>query len=455
MQEYQDIRNLNNSLLDKQIWIEGRIHNIRSKGNLCFIILRYQNILLQSLAKKKIIGDSFKDLCKLSQESIIMLGGTLKSSPFEIKTATYNNFELDIAEWKLVSAAQSLPFLIDDANYFGETFRSDVSLSKKFDNRWLDLRTPINFNIFKIQSAICQYFREYLLVNNFIEIHTPKTISNSSEGGAEIFEIKYFDKKAYLAQSPQLYKQMAINADFDRVFEIGPIFRAEKSDTIKHLSEYTGLDLEMTLSHSKNEYEDLLKFIWGLLVFIFDNLKINYTKELESIKEIFKFEFPKYSNEICIISFSDCVELLKLDGKIQGELDDLNSANEIRLGQIIKEKFGSDLFIINKYPSNIRPFYTMPDEQEHYSKSFDIILNGFEICSGSQRINDPELLLKKINDKKINTDSLKDYIKSFTHGTKKHGGCGFGLERILFSYLNFDNIRQASFCPRDLKRINP
>jgi aspartyl-tRNA synthetase len=449
-----DLRSLNYEHLDQNIRIQGRVHKIRKKGNIYFIILRYQMSSLQIIAFKKTIPeDQFLNLAKLTVESIIVGYGKLKKSPVIIDFTSYKEFELELLNWELISLAKQVPFQIDDANDFGESFRSDVKFYTKMENRWLDLRTPVNHCVFKIRAMILQLFREYLTKNNFLEIQSPKIIGTASEGGAQVFELKYFERKAYLAQSPQLYKQMAINSDFDRVFEVGPVFRAENAITTRHLCEFTGLDLEMTLS--KN-YHELLEVIWNLLTYIFDHLKENCAKEIEYIQEKIPFECVVYPKEPLILTFQECIQLLKEDNQKQNEFEDLSTENEKRLGEIVKQKWKTDLFIIDKYPLNVRPFYTMPcPEDPHYSCGFDIIMRCTEISSGSQRIHDYQMLQESIYRNKIDITTLHSYLESFSYGSGPHGGCGFGLERILSLYLNLGNVKLGSYYYRDPKRLNP
>lgn len=453
---YVDIRQLSNEHIEKQILLRGRVHTIRVTGNMAFIILRYQTSTLQVVTSKKILGaDHFKQLTGLTVESVIDCYGKLKLSPVEIKFTSYKNFEMDLLGWGCVSMAKPVPFLIDDANDFGESFRSDVKTHTKMEHRWIDLRTPVNNSIFKVQSAVTQYFREFLLKNNFVEIHSPKMIGVASEGGAQVFELKYFDRPAFLAQSPQLYKQMAINSDFDRVFEIGPVFRAENTITLRHMCEFTGLDLEMAITPNRT-YREVQEMLWNTLVHIFDNLKINNSNEINCVREKIPFDDPVYPTLPLIIKFSDCVQMLKEDGKTQNDFEDLNTENERRVGELVKEKYGSDLFIIDQYPAAVRPFYTCTTPNDpQYSNSFDVIFRCTEISSGSQRVHDYDILMKKVLDNNINPDTLKYYLESFSHGSRPHGGCGFGLERIVSLYLNLGNVKLASYCPRDPKRLFP
>lgn len=247
---------------------------------------------------------------------------------------------------------------------------------------------------------------------------------------------------------------MAINADFDKVFTIGPVFRAEKSITSRHLGEFIGLDLEMTITPGQT-YRMILEFIWKLLTFIFDNLQSNCSADMECVAETYPFEKISYPSEPLIIKFSDCVMMLKEQGIEQGDLEDLSTINEKMLAVAVKVKYGSDLFIVDQYPESVRPFYTMSSEDTNYSNSFDVIFRCTEISSGAQRINDHATLMKRISNKGINATTLTDYTNSFLYGSMPHGGGGFGLERIVSLFLNLGNVKLASLCPRDPNRIFP
>jgi len=450
-----DIRYLTEQDLGQKITIRGRVHNVEHAKTISFIILRYQTVYLQIVVVKKILGDKFDFLKKITTESILECCGTLRKSEQEIKASSYSNFEMDLLDYKLLSLSESIPFQVDDFHNNPLKLKGNILPQTKLENRWLDLRSPINNSIFRVQSGISHYFRDYLLRNNFMEIHSPKIIGVSSEGGAEVFKLDYFGKEAFLAQSPQLYKQMAINSDFDRVFEIGPVFRAEESLTNRHMCEFVGMDLEMTIAENK-DYTEVQEMIWNTLVHIFDNLKVNYAKEIECVKNKKPFDDPMYTKEPLIIKFSECVKMLRKDGKVQDDFEDLNTENERRLGEIVKDAFNSDLFIIDSYPSKVRPFYTMDCEDDsRYSNSFDIIFRCTEICSGAQRIHDYQKLLDKVKKYNINPNNIKHYLNSFSHGSIKHGGCGFGLNRITSLYLNLGNVKLASLCPRDPNRLFP
>jgi len=296
-------------------------------------------------------------------------------------------------------------------------------------------------------------FREYLYKHDFVEIHTPKLISGSSEGGANVFKLNYFDRQACLAQSPQLYKQMCVMADMDRVFEIGPVFRAEQSFTPRHMCEFTGLDMEMTM---KENYHEILDLLGEMFAFIFEGLETRFAKELAAINEQFPYEPFKFKRPVLKLTFAEGVEMLKEKGVLQDPFDDLSTTNEKVLGAIVKEKYDTDFYFLHRYPTNARPFYTMLcKDDERYTNSYDFFMRGEEITSGAQRVHDPEMLAKRATHHKIPLDTIKDYIDSFRYGAPPHGGCGIGLERVVMLYCALGNIRKSSLFPRDPKRITP
>ncbi|CAJ0911522.1 14595_t:CDS:10, partial [Entrophospora sp. SA101] len=264
-------------------------------------------------------------------------------------------------------------------------FVNRVALDTRLNHRIVDLRTITNNAIFRIQSGVCQLFRDFLLSKNFIEIHTPKIISAASEGGANLFTVKYF--KAYLAQSPQLYKQMCICSDFERVFEIAPVFRAENANTHRHMTEFVGLDLEMAF---EEHYHEVLDILDELFVYIFDGLKTRYKSEIEAIKKQFpSTDFEYNSQKSLRLEYKDIVSLLRENGIEIGDYEDLSTEKEKLLGKLIKEKYKTDFYIVDKFPLEVRPFYTMPDPNDKlYSNSYDFFMRGQEILSGSQRIHD-------------------------------------------------------------------
>eukprot|EP01035_Chromulina_nebulosa_P020259 gene20259-26302_t len=358
--------------------------------------------------------------------------GEVKSA--EVKSCSQNNVELSIKKVFVVSKAPIiLPFSIDDASRSQADIDNSQSLDKPFsnvpqdtrlNNRWLDLRVPANNAIIKIRSGVMRLFREALYKEGFVEISSPKLIPGESEGGSEVFRTDYFGQPACLAQSPQLYKQMAISADLDRVFEVGPVFRAEKSNTRRHLCEFTGLDIEMAIS---SHYNEVLNVVHRMFKYIFTSLESNYPKELSIIRHQYPSEPVKFTDDPVIIHWQDGLQLLRDNGVEVNQYDDLSSNTELKLGELIKQKYNTDFFILDQYPSSVRPFYTMPNKENPlFSNSYDMFIRGQEICS-----------------------------ESFRHGVYPHAGAGIGLERVVFLYLGLDNVRKASLFPRDPNRIEP
>jgi len=330
---------------------------------------------------------------------------------------------------------------------------ANPDIDTRLNHRIIDLRTQANHAIFRIQAGVCQLFREYLSGHDFVEIHTPKMISAASEGGATVFKIKYFDTEAYLAQSPQFYKQMMICSDYERVFEIGPVFRAENANTPRHLTEFTGLDMEMSFNE---HYHEVLDMMDGMFVFIFDGIASRFARELDIINAQYPFTPIVYKKPTLRLRFAEGIALLHAAGVNAPALEDLSTAHEKHLGQLVKETHGVDFYVLDKYPKSARPFYTMPESEESpYTNSYDLFVRGQEIVSGSQRIHDAAMLEKSARDKGITLQLIRPYLDAFKYGAPPHGGCGIGLERMVMLYLNLGNIRRGSLFPRDPGRLNP
>jgi len=302
--------------------------------------------------------------------------------------------------------------------------------------------------IMKIKSRITQYCQLYLWENNFTQIQTPKIISTASEGGASVFKLDYFGKDAYLAQSPQFFKQMAINSELPRVYEIGPVFRAENSNSIRHTTEFTGVDMEMRI---EKDYHEVVTHLWNMVSHVIKQLTINDIASIKRINPDFELLFHE---DPLIIEYKDGIEMLQKDEIDISLGSDLNGSQEKRLGELVKEKYNSDMFVLDEFPINLRPFYTQPFD-ETYSKGYDIIIRGMEVLSGAQCIHDPELLLKRAKEENVDIEKIKHYVDSFKWGSYPHGGGGFGLERLVMNILGLSNIRKASLFYRDPKRLEP
>lgn len=457
------------------VWVRGRVATLRAKGNSCFMVLRDLNDATETAQacyfKEKEAADASKQMLKwlagVPEESVVDVEGRLVEA--SVKSCSRSNVEIQLRRCFVVARAPThLPFLVADAQRSEAEIVASQETDKPFasvgqearlDNRWLDMRTPTSASVFRLQAAVCRLFRSALDEAGFIEIHSPKLIAGESESGSGVFTTDYFGSRACLAQSPQLYKQMAIAGDLGRVYEIGPVFRAEKSNTRRHLCEFTGLDFEMAIAE---HYLEAVEVAHRCFRTIFAGLETDYAKELTEVRARFPSEPPRIPEEPLVIRFDDALEMLRSAGVSDIQDDDLSTAHEIELGKIVKRDTGFDFYVVDRYPTRARPFYTMPCiEDESKSNSYDFFLRGQEICSGAQRCHDPRTLRRQLLTKNIDADdpelsaSLKSYLTALDHVAPPHAGCGFGLERIVFLYLNLDNIRSASLFPRDPRRCAP
>lgn len=374
------IGDLGKDMEGKEVLVRGFLHTSRGVGKGAFVVLRSSLYTVQCVAFER--GDNIppamiKYMTGVPVESIVDVYGTVTVPEKPVEGATQSGVEIQVSKFHCVhKATAAMPFQMEDAcrpdlvketdvgAYDHEANQSAaeggrVGQETRLDHRWIDLRTPANQSIFRVQSMVCTLFREYLLSQGFIEIHTPKLLSGASEGGADVFTLDYFGKPACLSMSPQLHKQMAAACGgFERVFEVGPVFRAENSNTRRHLCEFTGLDLEMAISE---HYDEVLDVIGNLFVYIFDGLKEKCADELERVREQHGFEDLKYLKETLKIDYATGCKLLREAGVEQDDYEDLSTENEKKLGDIVKEKYNTDFFIMDKYPLAVRPFYTMPD----------------------------------------------------------------------------------------------
>ena len=457
---YRDICDLKETLVGELVWIRGRIGNTRAVGKGVFILLRQDINTIQTLMfqGEKVPKGMIKYASSLSIESIIDIRARVTKAATPVQSATMKNLELEIVQIHLISRAQELPFYVEDAGRNEDEAMAQglplVSADTLLNYRWIDTRTPANQAIFRIQSGVCQLFREFLISKKFIEIHTPKLIGGASEGGSNVFTLKYFDSPACLAQSPQLYKQMAAACGgFGRVFEIGPVFRAENSNTHRHLCEFTGLDFEMSIYE---HYYEALTLMADLFAFIFDGITERYQQELGIISLQYPFEPIKFLRPALRITFKEGIDLLRASGIDAPYDEDISTPHEKALGKIVREKYETDFYIMDKYPKSVRPFYTMPDpEDPSLSNSYDLFIRGEEIVSGAQRIHDVTLLTKRALECGIPVSSIQSYVDAFKHGALPHAGGGIGLERVVMLYLGLKNIRKTSMFPRDPCRLSP
>ncbi len=478
---FRRIGELTSSDVGQEVWIRARVATSRSVGKGVFVLLRQTTQTVQAVVWQgsKVPKAMIKYAAGVSLESIVDIKASVSAAETPVQSATVKNFELSVSEIHVVSRAQDLPFMVEDAGRNESEAAASgmpiVNQDTALNYRWVDTRTPANQAIFRIQAGVCQLFREYLTNKNFVEIHSPKLIGGASEGGANVFHLKYFDRPACLAQSPQFYKQMtAACGGFERVFEIGPVFRAEDSNThrysfslfwlldfpllqllfpFRHLCEFTGLDFEMAIYE---HYYEALEVMGELFNYIFDGINERYQHELMLISQQYPFEPITYLRPPLRITFEEGITMLRESGVDASYDDDISTPQEKALGKIVKEKYGTDFYMMDKYPLSARPFYTMPDPNNpRWSNSYDLFIRGEEIVSGAQRIHDVDLLVKRAQHHNIPIPSIQSYIDAFKHGALPHAGGGIGLERVVMLFLGLKNIRKTSMFPRDPNRLAP
>jgi len=462
------IADISSSNEGEEVTIRCRVHTIRKlSSGLAFFIFRQQEFTVQGVLEEKESQASeymIKWADHIGVESIVLVKGTIRKAAQQIKAATVHDQEILIREFHAISeVTEDLPFTVYEAEISKEDSDKETSRGHHINtrtlltNRVLDLRTAPAQAVFRINAAVCNLFRNFLDSQGFIEIHTPKLQGSATESGASVFKVNYFGRDAFLAQSPQLAKQLSVIADFERVYEIGPVFRAEDSNTHRHLTEYTGLDLEMVF---EEHYHEVLDMIDEMLKAVFKGVYEKYRHELDVVKRQFPHEDLVWLDKTPRIPFKEGIKMLREDGykdedgTVPHEYEDLSTRAEIRLGQLVKEKYQTDFYIIDKFPLSARPFYTMLDPDDpHYTNSFDIFLRGQEILSGGQRIHNPDMLKKRMLDNSIQPSMMKEYIEGFEYGAPPHGGGGIGLERILMLLMNLGDIRHASLFHRDPRSL--
>ena len=433
-QEEAELEDLLKAEEGTTIILEGAVHSIRDMGEIAFVILRKREGLIQTVWEE---GKTDMELSEIREGDYIHVTGQIKDeerAPHgkEVRLSTIRHLShvscplpLPIVKWKL-----------------------NTSLEAKLDRRSLSLRNIRERARFRIQEGIVRGFRDFLYEQGFTEIHTPKIGAKSAEGGANMFRLSYFHRPAVLQQSPQLYKQMMVGV-FDRVFETGPVFRAEKHNTRRHLNEYTSLDFEMGYIHS---FLDICAMETGFLQYTMNLLEKEYSKELK----LLNITLPDVE-KIPHVRFDEAKRLVseKYNRKIRNPFD-LEPEEEELIGKYFKEEYNADFVFVTHYPSKKRPFYAMDDpEDTRYTLSFDLLYHGLEITTGGQRIHDLSMLEEKIQEKGMTEEGLEQYLDAFRFGMPPHGGLGIGLERLTMQLLGEDNVREACLFPRDMSRLEP
>jgi len=424
------IKNLNELNDNEKVYVSGWVQETRKIKNLMFIILRDNTGIIQITAKNNNL-DNYNEIYNVTRESVISVSGALNK-----KSVSKSGIEINAEKIEILSLADTpLPIGVID--------KVSVDFDTRLNNRFIDLRKPENLFIFKFESELLFGIREYMNNNNFIEVHTPKIVGAATEGGADLFKVQYFEKNAYLNQSPQLYKEILISSGFDKVFEVGPAFRAEKENTIRHLNEFTSIDIEMAFANDN----DAMNVLENSLVYSIKNVikklgddAFKYNNSLNNIK----LPFPR-------ITYEEAIEYLNKNGFKINFGDDFSPESM----KVLANKF-DNFYFITKWPVDLRPFYTMPDENnQKLTKSFDLQLNDIEVTSGAQRIHNYKMLEQNFIIKGLNKNDFEFYAKAFKYGMPPHAGWGLGLERLVMNLLNLNNIRESTLFPRDRTRLSP
>ncbi len=434
MSQVRDSSNI--SVDDGTVTVRGWIQDTRNMGGISFIVLRDRHGTVQlTLPKKKVDPDMFATITKLPRESVVSVTG-------EVKASNQTELGLEIIPSSFVLESEAgvpLPMGVVD--------KVNVEMDTRLNNRFMDLRKPEIRAIFELKAMMVELIEEAVRENGFIQVYTPKINAAGAEGGAELFKIQYFDRPAFLAQSPQLYKQILMSTGLDRVFELGPAFRAEQSNTNRHVTEFISFDGEM--SWIENE-EEVMRMIETVIDHVLNGLKERGRKQLEVLGK----EITVPARPYPILTYSECLKIAQDGGLPLKEGDDLGTEGERIVGEAMAAR-GSELYFIAEYPEEAKPFYIMEKDGTPYSFSFDLDYKGQEISSGGQREHRYDRLVARMEKKGLNPEDFSFYLDAFRYGMPPHGGWGIGIERLLVKMLDLGNIREAILFPRDPARLTP
>ncbi|MBR7153081.1 MAG: aspartate--tRNA(Asn) ligase [Candidatus Methanomethylophilaceae archaeon] len=424
------------SVEDGSVVISGWVQDVRNMGGISFLTLRDRFGTIQvTMPKKKIDPELFGLLTKLSRETAVSVTGDVKES-----NQTALGLEVIPTAAEVHSeAAVPLPLGVID--------KVEAGMDTRLNNRFLDLRKPEVKAIFELKALMVELIEEAVRTNGFTQVYTPKIGAAGAEGGAELFKVEYFDRPAYLAQSPQLYKQILMSSGLDRIFELGPAFRAEQSNTNRHVTEFISFDCEM--AWIENE-EQVMAMIEEIIDHVLNGMRERGAKQLEVLGKEINVPARPYP----ILTYSECLEMVNANGLPLKEGDDLGTEGEKIIGDLMAEK-GIDLYFIAEYPEEAKPFYIMEKDGTPYSFSFDLDYRGQEISSGGQREHRYEVLVERMRKKGLDPEDFGFYLDAFRYGMPPHGGWGIGIERLLVKMLDLSNIREAILFPRDPSRLAP
>lgn len=422
------------SHIGESIRIAGWIHSTRKQGTLCFLLIRDRSGIAQVIASGKDIADY-----DIRNETVVLITGEVIEDE-RAKTGV----EIKLEGISVISRPQKkLPILVNEKAVYQK-----LELETILNNRVLSLRNPKRNLIFRLQADIIDAFHTYFRDHGFTEVTTPKIIASGTEGGTQLFSVDYFDKPAYLAQSPQFYKQMLVGAGYERVFEVGHVYRAEIHNTSRHLNEYVSLDYEMGFIQNEHDVMDTEEdFLFRLIERI--------TKDSGHILEEYgtTLETPK---RIPRVPLKDACGILEKEYGRKMKTLDLDPVGEKLICEWAKKEYESDFIFLTDYPRSKRPVYTMPKEDDpEFTRSFDLLFRGLEITTGGQRIHEYDMLVEAFRERGLKPEDFDYYIESFAYGMPPHGGLAIGLERLTCQILGLSNVREGSIFPRDRSRISP
>ncbi len=415
----------------QEVAVNGIVHARRDMGSITFLTLRKRDGVVQCVV------DEGVDLTGVAEESAVIVHGTVRDD-----ARAPNGFEIAVSQIeRLSSPAEPLPVPVSK-------WKLNLNLDTELSLRPVVLRNLRRRSVFKIQEGLGRAFREYLQGQQFTEIHTPKIVHAGAEGGSNIFRLDYFGRKAFLAQSPQFYKQMMVGV-FERVYELAPVFRAEKHNTPRHLNEYTSMDFEVGFIRS---FTDLMCFETGYLQHAMALLASEYAADLKRLN----VTLPDVSR-IPTVRFDEIKRLVaEKYGRNTRDPYDLEPEEEQLISRYAKEEWGSDFVFVTHYPSKKRPFYAMDDPSDpRYTLSFDLLFRGMEVTTGGQRIHDYQAQVDKMIARGMHPEEFTQYLMLHKHGIPPHGGLGIGLERLTMKLCELENVRYACLFPRDLNRLEP
>ena len=410
--------------------LKGWVKKIRHLGNVSFLLLRDRTGVMQCILEKGWAG------YKVEVESVVQVTGKVIATD-----KTELGVEVLVEDVQLLNSAEQVPFEVNKK-------KLQVGLDQMLNSRTLSLRHERVQAIFTIKSMFAHAFSEYLLQNDFTRIFTPKIVSQGAEGGANVFQFHYFEKEAYLAQSPQFYKQMMVAGGLERVFEVAPVYRAEHHNSSRHLNEYISLDVELAFIE---DFYEVMKLETDVLRYMFEKVQQCCAKEIQ----LLQIEMPVIT-DIPKLTVTEAQNILQKEYRKESPIGDLDSEGEKLLGKYVKETYNSDFVFITHYPKEARPMYTMANQENpSVTDSFDLLYKGLEITSGAQRIHNYTMLVRSFEEKGLNVENFQSYIDTFRYGCPPHGGFAIGLERLVYRFLNLSNVREASAFPRDCTRLVP